>query len=301
MNKATPELLPCPFCGEKVHWIKSHVLGEGGHIVHAKNVNCITDNIASLYPDDDMNVIKRWNTRTQPSLASEGKIKCEDCGKEIPKSIIGLCLDCGGDRFDKALPDEVPVWARSKPTPPPSPEKLKEVAEIVKRDLKEEADCGKISIISVLAAIDVLEKHFTEANAELVKELEKFKKLREQAVDYSIALQRAIEAICANRNVPPHISKECPHLASKLNDKHDRDLEQQHQLQSLLRLGNGLANRLSREMRADRHDHNCTYDKYDQTEDTNSDFCSCKHESANALREWNAAIANQPAKEKGEG
>ena len=39
-----------------------------------------------------------------------------------------------------------------------------------------------------------------------------------EILDYSIALQRAIEYHCAGKIVPDEISKQCPHHAKKLND-----------------------------------------------------------------------------------
>ena len=54
--------------------------------------------------------------------------------------------------------------------------------------------------------------------AELERQLDAMRKQRDEARDYSIALQRAIEHHCRGVAVPPEIAANCPHHAQMLNE-----------------------------------------------------------------------------------
>ena len=62
--------------------------------------------------------------------------------------------------------------------------------------------------------IDEAADDITSLRAELAAAI----KQRDEARDYSIALQRAIEHYCRGVAVPPEIAANCPHHAQMLNE-----------------------------------------------------------------------------------
>lgn len=68
MNEPTPlqkavELLPCPFCGEQVTFLKGDVSSIGGRIIHAKNICCLADNMQSNHSLGDPKFVAKWNNQ----------------------------------------------------------------------------------------------------------------------------------------------------------------------------------------------------------------------------------------------
>ena len=84
-----------------------------------------------------------------------------------------------------------------------------------------ESDTSRTRENQFYAEISFLRKHLAAAEAQLVTkadELVAMRKQRDEARDYAIALQRAIEHHCRGVAVPPEIAANCPHHAQMLNE-----------------------------------------------------------------------------------
>ena len=132
----TPELLPCPFCGEDPWYGERMDEDIATHnLVMWKSVSCPNGCAQIEIPDDyeGGTAVERWNRREDAAAPAPQpeKIMCSRCDGSGYAWAVGNCPDCNGDGW---------VNAPIQPAPQPDADEREALVVAMSMDIRDNID-----------------------------------------------------------------------------------------------------------------------------------------------------------------